>query len=128
MAEPEAADEFAVAEAEAARPAPKESLEAHLVEPVELTEPEVRPQPISIGGAGSPSEEDAETEALREALDIVLGSEGDAGQAEPAGQFAAPAGAAETSRLVEAAEPTQAAPRPPAASRKKGFFNRLRGG
>jgi hypothetical protein len=79
-------------------------------------------------GAEAPSEEDAETQALSEAQAIVLGSEREAGQAASTGQLAAMAGAGDTASPAEPAEPAQAAPDAPAASRKKSFFDRLRGG
>lgn len=49
-------------------------------------------------------------------------------EAASTGQLAAMAGAGDTASPAEPAEPAQAAPDAPAASRKKSFFDRLRGG
>jgi hypothetical protein len=125
VSEAEAADqrayEFVDAEAEAAHPAPNEILAAQSAEPDERVELAARRQPSeedteqpSFGrGTEHPSEEDAETAALREALAIVLGTEGEAGSAELEAAEAVPPAPAQADRPSESAaqgepaEPTQ---------------------
>ncbi|MGA3057579.1 MAG: hypothetical protein ABSE70_06035 [Candidatus Limnocylindrales bacterium] len=132
------AEEFEAAEAEAARLAPNEILAAQSAEPDERVEPAARRRPSFDRSAEQPSEEDAETAALREALAIVLGTEGEAGPAEPGEATGAapptPTHAerpGESAAQGEPAEPTQptpqAEPEPSASRRRRGLFRRFGG-
>jgi hypothetical protein len=137
------ADEFEAAEAEAARLAPKELLEAQSVELGDLVEREAPPRQSFAEGTEELSEKEAETQALREALAIVLGNESQAGSVEPSsapggappavtpaersdesaaqGELAAPAEAAAPAERTRETEPE------PAPRRRKGLFRRFGG-
>ncbi len=137
-AEPTAAEADA-AEAEAALIAPRELLRAESAEPDGRVERETLPPP-PVGDTDGTSERDAEVEALREALAIVLGNEGQAGPDEPGNAAAGAPASKSAERLVESAaevEPSEppegATPEPatpeaePPARRKKGLFHRFGG-
>lgn len=143
------ADEFEAAQAETARIAPRQMLQAPSAEPDVPVERGAAPAPTLAGGAEGPSERDAEIDALREALAIVLGSESQDAQAEPgsaadavlpgsipSGRSRMVARQSEPAEPPEAAAPTQVAepdgstapaePKVP-PRRKKGLFHRLGG-
>ena len=82
------------------------------------TEPAPERRRFSRPSGEEPSEEDAEAQALREAMAIVLEGEGQVGDA------AAPASPREPSESPEPSEPS-AGPESPHA--KKGLFHRIRG-
>jgi hypothetical protein len=145
------ADELEAAEAEAARLAPKELLEAQADEPGDLVEREALPRRSFEEGVEELSEKEAETQALREALAIVLGNESQAGSVEPwsasdaapssATPAAPPAGTSgersdesaaqgELAGPAEAAAPDQRTPEAepePAPRRRNGLFRRFGG-
>jgi len=107
----ERAAELEAAEAEAARLAPKELLEEQAVEPGDLVEREAPPRRSFAEGDEALSEQEAETQALREALAIVLGNETQAGSVGPWG---APDAAPSSS--TPAAPSSATPPAPPAAT------------
>jgi len=132
------------AEAEAAAEAPREVADA----PSAMRAEPNPPEPLGAGGPSErrPSEEEAEAQALREAMAIVLADDDQAdeteGSAPPAGGEAAmeavPADAVSTAATtgpvaLAADEPTdaeasaQAAPDAEPAPPKKGLFRRFRG-
>jgi tetratricopeptide (TPR) repeat protein len=125
------ADELEAAEAEAARLAPTELLEEQAVEPVDLVQREVPPRRSFAAGDEALSEQEAETQALREALAIVLGSESQTGSVEPRG---APDSAPSSATPAEADAPAERTPETkpetapePAPPRRKGLFRRFGG-
>ena len=107
------ADDFEAAEAEAARLAPRELLEAQSLEPGDLVERVALPRQSLVEDAEELSEKEAETQALREALAIVLGNESQAGPVQPSSTpDAAPSSA--TPAAPPAATPGQRSDEPPA--------------
>ncbi|MGZ6265705.1 MAG: hypothetical protein ACXWN4_02205, partial [Candidatus Limnocylindrales bacterium] len=131
------------AETEADGLAPSEMIEAQSSEP-DLSVEREAPAPGTLAEPpGGPSERDAEIDALREALAIVLGSESQADLAEAGSTAAAEVQKVET----ESAEPPEAEPPEPApptdaaepdapdsqtesdtpSRRKKGLFGRFGG-
>jgi hypothetical protein len=150
VAEPRA-DELEAAEAEAARLAPKELLEEQAVEPGDLVGREAPPRRSFAEGDEELSEKEAEIQALREALAIVLGNESQAGSVEPwsapdsapsSATPAAPSSATPAERSdqsaapgelvgpAEADAPAERTPETepePAPRHRKGLFRRFRG-
>jgi hypothetical protein len=137
------ADEFEAAEAEVARLAPRELLEAQSLEPGDLVERVALPRQSLVEDAEELSEKEAETQALREALAIVLGNESQARPVEPSsapdaalssatpgersdeppaqGELAGPAEADAPAKRTPETEPE------PASRRRKGLFRRFGG-
>ena len=133
-----------------------QSRDTHSVEPADADAVEAAARAEAIGNhepaplrkqfeptvGGGPSEEEAEAEALREAIAIVLQGDGNIAEAEPSPSDAEPAQPVECAQPVESAGHSEASsPREPAASseppesqdgsdsstRKHGLFHRIRG-
>jgi tetratricopeptide (TPR) repeat protein len=117
----------AQAEAEAAAEAVQEVSDADDAMESDPLPPRRSSQPL---GDGEPSEEEAETQALREALAMVLQGEGDTDDVDAAvsrHRAAAATAAAPTPESTPAAEPVVATDtNPEPAPRKGGFFHRIK--